>query len=71
MTSAYRLSKHAAERMAERRIRPAWVAAALGNSPTLHTDRMVHYFHPRSQTLVVVDCIAGCIRTVYRVGTKD
>lgn len=70
--TGYAMSKHARERMAERRIRDAWVARALCQSPTYDTRRRIaQYFDPRTKTVVIADTVARLVRTVYIAGTRS
>lgn len=70
----FRLSLHARQRMKDRRIDPAHVAAALETHCRISSQgRTVEYLHRPSGTVVVVNRMRGVVVTVFRVemGGKD
>lgn len=69
--TTYAMSKHFHERRQERRIRDAWIAAALCRPPTYHIAAGVEeYYDPKTRTVVILDPISRVVRTVYRAGKE-
>lgn len=71
----YIITAHAQERIAERRIRTAWIARALCAKPTYLPERNeVQYFDPQTGTCIVVAADGGlasergAVKTVYQAG---
>jgi len=63
---AYRLTDHALKRMAQRRIAPEEVLAALHKRGTRDANGIVEHFDPRTGVTVKVAPLANRIITIYR-----
>lgn len=66
MQGAYTLTDHARQRMAERRIAPHEVLAALHKRGTRDATGIVEHFDPRTRVTVKVAPAANRIITIYR-----
>jgi hypothetical protein len=67
----YTISQHARQRIAERGLDAACLAAALDGRAFEQADGHVGYCDPRSRCLVVIDPQSAVVVTAYRLQRKQ